>query len=360
MRKFILFGIIFSILPFLTTVIIMTGCKKTSSPLGIYAPNGFDMPTYTPTPQTGSIDVYVKDTNIAIQGVTIALLDPTGNTSSVNKTQQTFGFAAFNPPVLYNGIWHAVVPSQSVSYVTAGPSTIKNTYWNSTIPITVSGGGQYSVTFTTGGNSVAISPVSQTMSTSSPDYLPLTISYTENGNLDVPVSVTLSGYPTVTGFSLSSNPNFIFGGGVNNTAVSIEKNTCYYQPFDLNLNANNFSGIPIAQVGAVVTRSWSIPVTLFVQKTHINGIEYEQASIQTSGDCGAAIWYISVSINGLGTAAGYVANGGVQQVKNTGGQNFVFNFSVSCPSLGAGSVSGANYCAQILWDSWINVGTANF
>src|SRR5581483_1046011 len=52
------------------------GCNKTDHPFGVDAPYGLDVPTLTPTPGTGAIEVYVSDTGAAIQSVNIYLLDP--------------------------------------------------------------------------------------------------------------------------------------------------------------------------------------------------------------------------------------------------------------------------------------------
>ncbi|HJT25220.1 MAG TPA: hypothetical protein VJ873_11640, partial [bacterium] len=151
------------------------GCNKTDHPFGIYAPNGLDVPSPTFTPQSGSINVYVFDNFSAVQGVSINLIDPYGNKMGPTTTQAGVGYAAFNPPNLYNGTWTAVVSSQSVSYTVSPSGTpfqFKRTYDYSTLPITIIGSGQYSVSFTTGGNSVSINPVSQIFSPTSPEFFP--------------------------------------------------------------------------------------------------------------------------------------------------------------------------------------------
>jgi hypothetical protein len=361
-------GPIYLAIPFLTVLLAVSffGCKKTNQPLGLDAPLGFDRPTLTPTPQTGAIQIYVSDPQIvsggAMQGVSIALIEPSGNTFSVQATQPLVGYAAFNPPNLSSGIWTAEVPAQSVSFqlVNSGVTTnVKRTYGLSTLPITISSSGQYSATFSSGGNSVAISPVSQAMGTSIPGFLPVTVSYYENGNLDIPVTVDLQGSTNVPGFSWQNPITWLFGGGVFYAPATLVKNQCYYQPLNFTLAASDLSGNPIPTAGASITRGFQIPVTLFVEKTLISGVENEQASIQASNDCGAAIWYLSVSFGGTPTA-GYVSNGGVENIKNSGSQNLTFYYSVTCPSLGGAGISGNNLCANINWDSWSNVGSTNY
>lgn len=344
------------------------GCNKTDHPFGINAPFGLDVPSQTPTPQVGSINVYVSDTGIAIQGVTVNLLDPSGNTVSVSTTQPVVGYAAFNPPTLSGGIWHAVVPNQSVSYVTSGPVTIKHTYWNSTLPIIVSGGGQYAATFTTGSNQVSISPVTATMATTLPNYIPVTVSYTENGNLDVPVSVTLSGYPLLPGFSLTANPSFVFGGGNNVAPVSIVKNTCYYQNFPLTLASNDFSGNSIANIGGSVVRSWSNPVTFLVCKHSLSGLyeefHFEVADAGVSLSCGVSVYSVAYQI-GLSDPPGgtirvntFPGNTVSASVSYTGGSDPYVRAVLTIPN---GQQFVADVQAQYLnFDSFSNYGNSTW
>lgn len=340
------------------------GCNKTDQPLGVFAPRGLDVPSQTPTPQNGAINVYVSDSGTAVQAVSIYLLDPAGNTSSVQQTQPVVGYAPFNPPILFNGIWHVVVPAQSVSYVSAGPVTIKHTYGYSAIPITVTGAGQYAATFITGGNSVAIGPVSQTMTTNLPDFIPVTISYSENGNLDVPVSVTLEGYPSLLGFSLTSSPNLILGGGVNFSAVSIVKNTCYYQTIPLSVAAIDFSGNAVSQTGASVFKGWSIPVTLFMDKNSIgSGKEYCSIEVGSSLDCGATIYSIQYQIGGSDPPGGTVSG----PYLIAGGQSIPVTYTaVTDPYIRAvlnypgGQIVGDIQMQYLSFGSYSDMGNASF
>lgn len=291
---FALFGLTLSFISF------SVACKKTDSPLGLVAPNGFDVPTLTPTPQTGAIEVYVKDSGVvssgALQGVSIYLIQPGGVTFGVNTTQPVVGYAAFNPSNLINGIWNAVVPSQAVSYqiVSSGvTTTVKRTYGTSSLPITISGGGQYAATFATGGNAVALSPVTQFWSFTSPQFVPFTATYSETGNLDVPVSVTMSGLPALSYLNYQ-NPNSWQFGGANPyfSSVTISRTSCYYIPVTFTLTAFDLSGNPIPTTGAFIEDTATYPVTALICK-HANGGGVEVFEFEVQEPAGASSNYCS-------------------------------------------------------------------
>ena len=266
------------------------GCNKTDHPFGIDAPHGLDIPTNTPTPSTGAIEVYVFDSGYPIQSVDITLIDPLGNTTSTQKTQPGVGYSAFNPNNLIAGTWTARCPSQSVSYVlnpNTSPSTILRYYGNSSLPITVSGSGQYAVSFTTGGNTVQIAPVSQAWNLSIPVNLPVTAVYLENGNLDVPVSVSMSGIPNIAGINALNPTSFVFGQGVTTAPVTIAKNICYSTDIPFALTAKDFAGNPITTIGATIGHSY--PVSLLFYTYRIPSL-YAECVFQFAGtnDCGTS------------------------------------------------------------------------
>ena|GEM_PF-3108661 len=335
------------------------GCNKTDHPFGVDAPYGLDVPTLTPTPGTGAIEVYVSDTGAAIQSVNIYLLDPAGNTFNSQTTQPVVGYAAFNPPVLTSGVWHAVVPSQSVSYVTSGPVTIKKTYGYSVIPINVTGSGQYAATFSTGGNIVRVSPVTQAYQFSNPSNIPVTVSYYQNGNLDVPVSVTMSMNPTIAGINFLSPANWVFGGSNLIATDIIGKNICYYNPVTLSLATSDFSGNPINTNNATISRGFSIPVTLVATKVSGAGVtEYLEIGVQTADDCGASIYNVSFTLPANGTYTGTVANGGYVSV-NEHSLNYNVSSSVTLP--GGGVINGSSFfIANIPFNTWTVIGTGSY
>ena len=231
----------------------------------------------------------------------------------METTQPVVGYAAFNPSSLISGIWTAVVPAQSVTNQIGITQIFKRTYGHSSLPITVSGGGQYSATFTTGSNSVAISPVSQAMGMSLPDFLPITVNYSENGNLDVPVSVALQGDINLNGFSWQNPITWAFGGfGPNFAPATLVKNQCYFNQLNLTLNANDYSGNYVPTSGASIVKGWSIPVTLFLDKHAIGiGNEVCNMKISSSNDCGATVYSMQWQIGGSCCPAGGTLHGPV-------------------------------------------------
>jgi hypothetical protein len=344
-------------------MVLLTGlysCKKTESPLGFYAPNGLDRPTYTPTPQTGAIEVYIKDTGSAVPSVNIYLLDPSGNTFTSQTTQPGVGYAAFNPPSLTSGVWTAEVPTQSVSYGiylpgTGVTQTIKHTYGYSTLPITVAGSGQYAATFTTGGNNVQVSPITQAYGTGIPVNIPATVTYYENGNLDVPVSVSMVSNPSLTGLNFLSPASWIFGG-VNLIATdTLGKNICYSQPITLSLTANDFSGNPVSISNATVSKNYSVGVTLYATKIANGATQFVRIMVDTTNDCGATIWNTTESGSG-DSGSGTIASGQMISM-TTDTQPFIVSASTTSVY---GTVSGSFQVADIPFTTWTQIGSGSF
>lgn len=330
------------------TIGFLISCKKTDSPLGVYAPNGLDRPTYTPTPQTGAIEVWVLDNNTPIQSVNMDLIDPRGNTVSTQKTQPAVGFAAFNPNPLTTGIWTVRVPTQSVSYVLNSNSTLKY-YGNSSLPITVTGSGQYAATFTTSGNSVTITPSSQQWGLTNPANLPVTVIYVENGNLDVPVSVSMSGIPSVTGFTVLNPVAFVMGGGVTEAPVTIVKNVCYDFNINLSLQANNFVGTSITTSPASLSYNYPIGISFSAEKTSFaSGWNY-YFQLNTTNDCGIA-WNCIVTTGSTNLGSSTFTSGGAV-IFWTGTENDLATFTVSS---GLGTFSSKIYFANVPANSWTN------
>ncbi|HVZ79169.1 MAG TPA: hypothetical protein VHE12_00050 [bacterium] len=351
------------------------GCNKTDHPFGINAPLGLDRPTVTPTPQSGTIEIYVQDSAIvssgAVQGVSISLIEPGGVTFGFATTQPVVGYAAFNPENLLSGIWLAEVPAQSVSYqvVSSGVTTpVRRTYGQSTIPITISGAGQYAVTFSATGNIVSVSPVSQTMNLSIPNFLPLTVTYSQSGNLDVPVTVTMSGLPNLLSFSYLNPNSWQFGGGNSYfAAVTISKTSCYAQPISLTLAANDMSGNPITATGAVITKGWSVPVTALMDKHSLGGGPSQEVCymrVDSANDCGISLYTISYQIGssdppGGATYGPYaVAAGQSIGVTYTGLTNPYVKATFTYP--GGGQISSDIRMGNLSFDSFEDVGHSSY
>src|ERR1035441_4742765 len=159
-----------------------TGCKKSDSPLCVYAPFGADVPTQTSTPSTGSINCYVFDESPK-QGVSIILVDPVGNTVGTNTTNQ-YGNALFNPYPLVIGVYKAVVSPQG-------------RYGFSALPITVtsSSQGPVSIQFWAGNQALTVVSGAPASFGSGTGAFAMPLAYAHPGTLDVPITVTRNTSP---------------------------------------------------------------------------------------------------------------------------------------------------------------------
>src|ERR1035438_5682372 len=76
----------------------------------------YDLP-FTPTPTqivhiTGSVNVFVQDKGLAVPGLLVQAIPPSGVTVYSQATT-TSGIAIFTPPYLEVGNWTFVVPAQT-------------------------------------------------------------------------------------------------------------------------------------------------------------------------------------------------------------------------------------------------------
>jgi hypothetical protein len=284
-------------------------CQKTESPLGVYAPYGLDRPTYTPTPSSGSIQVYVQDTGTAIQGVSIILVDPSGNTLGPELTQPVVGFASFSPPNLISGTWLAEVLTQPVSYVvtSASPVTIHHYYYSSIQSFPVTGSGFYPVTFSKGTNTVSVTPASILYSLTYPANLPMTITYDTTGNLNVPVSVN---FPTLPPGISAAPSTFIMGEGTTQQPVTIDKSVCYSGEIPIQMTCYDFVGFGVQANAVTLEKSYPVSIIMYggFYGSPTNKMVY---TLYTTNDCGIVWSYeiINTHLNVI-MQTGTVSNGG--------------------------------------------------
>lgn len=313
------------------------GCQKTQNPFGVYAPQGLDRPTLTPTPSSGVIQVYVDDSGTAIQGVSVIVVDPLGNTIGPNITQPIVGYAAFNPSNLLNGTWTAKVLTQGISYVAAGPLTIDHYYYSSSQPFTVSGAyASYGITFSTVGNSVSTAPTSFNFGLPYPVNIPMTVTYNQNGNLNVPVSITCPMLPT----GISASPSsFILGEGVTQQPVTISKSTCYSKNIPFQITTLDFTANPILTNPVTIFHSY--PVSIIMSGTNVSDSDPTCTSycytfyLNTTNDCGV-VWNYSIdSTVGQGNlGTGTISSGGNVTWSDPIGNSDSVNFTIINSSVG--------------------------
>lgn len=315
------------------------GCKKSNSPFGVNAPQGLDVPTPTPTPISGAIEVFVQDNLVAMQGVTVFIINPSGVTFGPSLTQPAVGMAPFNPSNVQPGVWTAFLPTQGVSFVEAQGSnvfTFNYYYYNSTQTFNVSSSGQNSVTFSAFDiNTVSLAPVSCFYPTSSA-VIPITAVYNYFGNVNVPVSIS----------SLTNLPNgnyiiptsFVLGEGVSFQPMTIVKPNCLPGDVPVSISAYDFSGITVNTSPMTLIHNNAIPVTFSYwfdsSGASCNGGGWTPCgtqhqcivlSVNTSGDCGIG-WNFSLDTGCGHEVSGTMYNG--QQLSYPFGNNWIFQVTV--------------------------------
>lgn len=273
----------------------LISCNKTQAPLGFYAPNGYDVPA-----GPGTFTVSVLDTT-PIQGVTLYMLDPLGNTVGPVLSSSNYGVATFGVKNVTNGVWNAFLPTQGVSYVTGSGSnavTVHHYFYNSYQPVTMLNSNQASISFYTDmngiNNAVTLLPVTQTSSYNIyPFSAAVTAAYLQSGNLNVPVSIALY-IETYTGLNISPSA-FILGEGVTQQAVTVSLNTCFANGIAVTIGANDFTGAIIANSSSSVTvnRNYGITVKIYAFASPPTYL----INLTASEDCGATFNYSVDSTN---------------------------------------------------------------
>ncbi|HJT25732.1 MAG TPA: hypothetical protein VJ873_14245 [bacterium] len=228
-----------------------TGCKKTDSPMGIYAPNGLDVPSPTFTPLAGTINVYVVDaeTNTGfatnVSGVTVRLTDPNSEPYTQVTGNAPFDYAAFNFLPIKTGAWTAEVLTQA---------TTVTSFYDSTQPFTVTGTGQATVTFTAEAGSLTVSPVSIQYFYGSGYSYPVTLTYIQSGNLSVPVSVCET---NILPPGFNAPQSVVLGEGVNSSVVTITQGICYDQSVIVSFTGFDFLGNKIFTPTVSMSKGYS-------------------------------------------------------------------------------------------------------
>jgi hypothetical protein len=262
MKKIFLFGLIM----FLGGSLVVS-CKKSNTPLGIPNTTGFDIPTSSPTvtstPGSTNLIVNVNYPSANTVGVGFALVDPSGNTLATSTTNNTGTPLVFNPTTF--GVYQVAVTAQGL-------------YGYSTTPVTVNSVGNYSANFTASGFSIAANPTSYSYLSAIGYQIPITVSYSQTGNLNIPVSVVLAGLPSA--FGQSQNYLMLNNNGAS-AAVTLYRNACYVNNTSLQFIADRLDGTNVNSTNFLpITRAYSIPVTVFYSYTYAN---------EVGGTCGSAI-----------------------------------------------------------------------
>ncbi len=338
-------------------VALVIGCQKSPAPFGITAPMGLDRPTYTPTPTSGSFNIYVVDGTTLMGGVTVFLVDPTGNTIT-SVTQNMVGYAPFNVSSIKNGIWTAGVSQQSY-------------FGYSTIPITItnnSGGNYY---LSAASQSFAVSNITspQYYAYNSQTILSYGVSYSQPGNLNEPVSLSYGPVSSLpTGWNVSFYPPVLgTGTGVNSGTVTviipanpcaIEQPVLYFTGTKLNstvaqpnyiqsnpttITKNFITNVKLIQTYKTPTSGFSGPVSLRLASTSDCGMTwsvswslYFNGSLQSQGNGslanGGNVWIAGLNstdggytVHATVSGAGYSLSGSGALTFNNGDNTTIIN-----------------------------------
>ncbi len=293
----------------------MTGCKNTDTPLGHQGP--FDVPTNTstitatstitntptatPTPGPVNVSCYVNYGGSQL-GVSWNLVDPNGNT--VNLTAQSSGGTPFLFTLSTYGTYSVNIPTQTK-------------YLYSSQPLTITGPGNYSVTFTCSGQALSVNPTSFNYASTVGNQTPVTVSYSYSGNLDIPVSIQTSGLDS----SFSVLPSYVILSGSSLSApLTVTKNSCDLSNTSLNFSANDLLGGTTGITSNIsINRGYLIPVNFYY--SYSGAVTVTTPSI-LSDVSGSVTYTISCTDSSLSCAAKpYTASYG-QSTLSPYGQSF--------------------------------------
>jgi len=314
------------------------GCKSTQLPNG-----PFDVPTvtstvtntatatYSPTPTAtlGPVNVscYVNYAGNSQTGVSWNVVDPNGNT--INITTQTSGGTPFLFTPSFDGVYSVNIPTQT-------------RYLYSSQPLTIAGAGNYSVTFSCSGQTLSTNPTSIAYSTAVGYQIPVTVSYTYSGNLNVPVSVITSGLSSA--FSVSSGQVILNSAG-SSGAITLTKNSCSVDNTSLNLSANDFDNIQTSSASVPVNRGYSIPVTFYYLA---NNAKYAGA-----GSAATATLIFSVTDSTISCGSTYSFNTTFQPSTGPAPVPYSGFFTDSAPST-------INMSSGPVFSNWVSVTNITF
>ena len=307
-------------------------CSKTDHPFGVYAPNGLDVPTKTPTPGTGAFNCYVYDGG-GKSGVTVVLLDPALSNPVTNTTDQ-FGNAIFNPNPLLIGTYTAEVLAQG-------------RYGLSALPITIMSAAQGAVscTFTAESQALTIVSGAPVSFVAGNGTFNLGVSYIQPGTLDVPVTITTNTLPS--GWN-SSPATFVLGMSNPSTVVAVNKVGCAVNNQPLTFVGTDFLGTAFCFANTTLIRNFPVNVQLNLSETAStctcfggtckNGLS-SVFTLNSPSDCNTS-WTLTVGsrvftvVNGQSVA---INTGSTSPCKSIGSQTA----SISS-ALGNASGSGSN------------------
>ena len=336
-----------------SAIICSTGCKSggPSTPYDI----GF---TPTPVRIYGAVNVFVQDKGLAVPGLMIQAVPPSGVTVYSQPTT-TSGIATFNPPYLELGTWNFVVPAQTP--FPFAPSTI-------TMPVSVA---NETANFSSAGATLYLTPTVPESFTSTTPGAPYTYNliYSQPGNLFVPAKIAFSGFPT--NWSGSYGPATIGYGNADSGSVTVVGLSCVDQQPSFAVTALDLEPTPYPKAysaSQTITKGFTTAVTVTWNTTGINsdfcsngtaiGIVYGNLVVSASNACSSSV-VVNVSMNAGNCCYSQfkTPNGNVSGA-NCGGSGVNFGpGTYSCTVL-SGNTWGALTCSFNGHTKTVNVPTS--
>ena len=347
---------IFSFLMTFQIFLSFYGCNNKNSPATPY-----DLP-FSPTPTQiahvyGPVMVSVIDKNLAVQGVTVLAIPPSGSATFSGATTTT-GIATFNPPYLEVGNWTFIVPQQTG--FPFAPSTI-------TMPVSVA---NEQAGFNSAGATLQLTPpVPAAFSSTNGGVFVYGVAYNQPGSLLVPVHLSLSSLPS--NWSWGSSPTTLGYSASVTGAVTITGASCVDSSPNFTVTALDFEPTPYPRASSApqtISKNFTSNVTVSWNTTGLNssfcnngtaiGIVYGTLTVSTSNACSSTA-VVSVSMNaGNCCYSRFATPNGTQSGANCGGGGIQFGpGSYSC-EIDSGATWGALNCSFKGNSNTVNVPTS--
>jgi hypothetical protein len=225
--------------------------------------------SFTPTPTqivhiTGSVSAFVQDKGLAVPGLLVQAIPPSGVTIYSQATT-TSGIATFNPPYLEVGNWTFVIPAQTP--FPFAPSTI-------TMPVSVA---NETANFNSSGVTIQMTPpVPAAYTGTNGGVFVYGLSYNQPGSLLVPVKIAFPAFPT--NWSGSYGPA-TFGYVPNDTAsVTITGASCVDQALSFAVTARDLEPTPFP-------RTYSTPQTVTKNFTSTMTVTWYSPNFSNISSC---------------------------------------------------------------------------
>lgn len=299
---------------------VLDGCNGKNYPSMPY-----DLP-FSPTPTQvasifGSISASVVDKNLAVQGVTVLAIPPSG-AATYSQSTTTTGIAAFTPPYLEVGNWTFIVPQQAG--FPFAPSTL-------TMPVSVA---NETAAFNSAGATLQLTPpVPSAYSSTSGGVFVYGFTYNQPGSLLVPVQLALPAFPS--NWSGASSPTTWGYSGSVTGAVTITGASCVDSSPAFAVTALDLEPTPYPQsisAPQTIAKNFTSNVTVTWNTTGLNsnfcsnwtaiGIVYGTLTVSASNSCSPTVY---VSINaGDCCYSSFSTPNGTQSAANCGGSSIGF------------------------------------